>query len=35
MKIAKEIQERANELEHEFYSYQKQLKNLAEKYSHK
>ena len=35
MKIAKEIQERANELEHEFYSYQKQLKNLAEKYNHK
>jgi hypothetical protein len=35
MKIAKEIQERANELEHEFYSYQKQLKNLTEKYNHK
>lgn len=35
MKIAKEIQERANELEHQFYSYQKQQKNLAEKYNHK
>ena len=32
MKIAKEIQERANELEHEFFSYQKQLTNLANKY---
>lgn len=34
MKIAKDIQERANELEHDFYSYQKQLKNLIEKYEH-
>lgn len=31
MKIAREIQDRANEIEHEFYGYQKQLKNLANK----
>jgi uncharacterized protein YlxW (UPF0749 family) len=32
MRIARAIQERANELENEFYSYQKQLKKLTEKY---
>jgi len=31
MKIAREIQDRANEIEHEFYGYQKQLKNIANK----
>lgn len=31
MKIAREIQDRANEIEHEFYGYQKQLKNLTHK----
>lgn len=32
MRIARAIQERANELENKFYSYQKQLKKLTEKY---
>ena len=32
MRIARAIQERANELENEFYSYQKQLRKLTEKY---
>ena len=33
MKVAREIQNRAKEIEHEFYGYQKQLKNLANKYN--
>jgi len=32
MKITEEIQKRANELEHEFYSYEKQVKTLVNKY---
>ena len=31
MKIAREIQNRANDIEHEFYGYQKQFKSLADK----
>jgi len=31
MKITRNIQERASEIEHQFYGYQKQLKNLANK----
>lgn len=31
MKIARNIQDRANEIEHDFYGYQKQLKNLTNK----
>jgi len=33
MKIAREIQDRANEIEHEFYGYQKRLRNLANKHN--
>ncbi len=33
MKIAREIQDRANEIEHKFYGYQKQLRNFANKHN--